>query len=50
MLKKTIQFLKSHGDVYMVRVPVSNEMFLIENQLVSNFDESMLKISQELTY
>lgn len=38
-LVKTIQFLKQHGTVYLVRIPTAKEMFDIENELVPNFND-----------
>ncbi len=38
-LQKTIAFLKMHGDVYIVRLPVSREMFAIEEEFMPNFNE-----------
>jgi hypothetical protein len=38
-LKKTINFLKDHGHVYLVRLPVSAAMFEIENQFLPQFNE-----------
>ncbi|TYA56663.1 hypothetical protein [Formosa maritima] len=51
-LKKTINLLKQHGSVYMVRMPVINEILEIENELQSDFDEVMFKIAvdYELQY
>lgn len=38
-LALTIQMLKKHGDVYLVRLPVHPEMLAIENQLSPDFDK-----------
>ncbi len=46
-LKETIAFLNKHGRVFLVRLPVSAEMYQIENQLISDFDSQMTKISNE---
>lgn len=40
-LIKTIQFLKSHGSVYLVRLPVEPEIFGLEQAFMPNFDELM---------
>lgn len=45
-LIKTIAFLKQHGDVYMVRLPVHPKMMEIDNQLVPDFSEKMNLISK----
>jgi hypothetical protein len=46
-LKKTIDYLKQYGQVFMVRLPVNDEMMLIEKHLVSIFDERMEGLSKE---
>jgi hypothetical protein len=46
-LKKTIDYLKQYGQVFTVRLPVNDEMILIEKQLVENFDERMEALSKE---
>ncbi len=38
-LLKTIEFLNIHGDVYLVRLPVSTPIFQIEEQFMANFDD-----------
>lgn len=38
-LKQTITFLKSHGKVYIVRLPVAPEMLKIEQELMPDFNE-----------
>lgn len=48
-LIKTIVFLKQHGDVYMVRLPVHPRMMEIDNQLVPDFNEKMNLISKTTT-
>lgn len=45
-LEKTIEFLKPKGKVYLLRIPVNNEMLEIENQLISDFDKKMESISE----
>lgn len=47
-LKETILFLKKHGKVYLVRLPVHKEMQEIENKLMPQFDEVLLQLSNEL--
>lgn len=44
-LKKTIQFLKTHGDVYLVRLPVHSEIIQIESELMPEFDSIMSTIT-----
>ncbi|MCM4158786.1 hypothetical protein FHG64_04070 [Antarcticibacterium flavum] len=46
-LSKTISYLKKHGDVYLVRLPVSPEMFEIENILLSDFDNQIKNLSRK---
>jgi hypothetical protein len=38
-LKQTVEYLKLHGNVYIVRLPVSPEMFAIEQELMPDFNE-----------
>ena len=40
-LKKTLAFLKDHGQVYLVRIPVASPILEIENQLSRTFDQTM---------
>lgn len=51
-LSKIIDFLKLHGTVYLVRIPVIKEILNIENNLVPDFDEQMhrLATSREVVY
>ncbi len=37
-LEKTIDFLKTHGKVYLVRMPLHRRMFEIEQKLMPNFE------------
>ncbi|QOD61513.1 hypothetical protein H9I45_03420 [Polaribacter haliotis] len=37
-LDKTIQLLKKHGRVILVRIPVNKEILAVENELCENFD------------
>lgn len=41
-LKKTITYLKSHGDVYLVRLPVHEKYIAMDKEYMPNF-ESILK-------
>lgn len=47
-LCKLIDFLKSHGELYLVRIPISNEMHSIEDLLLPNFDADIQKIADSL--
>ena len=40
-LKKTIELLRKKGDVYIVRLPVIQEIKVIEDQLIENFDKKI---------
>lgn len=44
-LIKTINFLKEHGQVYMVRLPIHPRMMEIENILLPDFDEKIKQVS-----
>lgn len=44
-LIKIIVFLKQHGDVYLVRLPVCKDIYQMEQELIYNFDEMMIDIS-----
>lgn len=44
-LIKTIEFLKSHGKVYLVRLPMHPKMFLIEDELMPDFDDKIANVS-----
>ena len=47
-LIKTIQFLKNHGEVYHVRLPINNKIIEIENNKLPNFKKHIqyaIKIS-----
>ena len=37
-LKKTINYLSNHGNVYLIRLPIHSEMYEMEKELVPNFD------------
>ena len=40
-LKQTINFLKGYGSVCLVRMPVHEEMYTIETDLMPNFDNKI---------
>ncbi|WP_452225896.1 hypothetical protein [Lacinutrix cladophorae] len=40
-LKKTISFLKNHGEVYLVRLPIHPILMEIENELMPRFDNDI---------
>jgi len=44
-LKRTIKFLKNHGDVYLVRLPIHPKIMQIENELMPNFNNVINDIS-----
>ena len=46
-LEETIKVLKSHGKVYLVRMPVAKEMADLENQYSPEFDSLMKKLAYE---
>lgn len=46
-LKKTIHLLKQHGDVYLVRLPVIEEMLEVENELINDFDFIMNNLARD---
>ncbi len=46
-LKETIEFLKTHGEVYLVRLPVAKEMSDIENKYAPSFDTLAQRIANE---
>ncbi|OGU58759.1 MAG: hypothetical protein A2X64_00525 [Ignavibacteria bacterium GWF2_33_9] len=46
-LRKTIQFLKKHGRVYLVRIPVSPQMLDLENTYCPDFDEIISKLASD---
>lgn len=45
-LAKTIDILKKHGKVVLVRMPVSKTAYAIENAFVPDFDQIITGISQ----
>lgn len=46
-LKKIIELFKKHGDVYLVRLPTSKEMYELELKFMPNFNHIISGISQE---
>ena len=44
-LKKTIQLLKKHGEVYLVRMPVQTSLLTIENSFYPLFDKKMINLA-----
>lgn len=38
-LKKTVGYLKQHGKVFLVRMPISDTLFKMEQELMPNFNE-----------
>lgn len=51
-LVKTIEYLKSQGKVYLVRMPVHQRLLEIENELVPNFNEILKPViySNQIPY
>jgi hypothetical protein len=47
-LSKIISFLKGHGKVYLVRLPVQQGMFDIEDELMPDFDEKVKSTAEKL--
>ena len=45
-LKQTVEFLKLHGKVYIARLPVSPQMFEIEQELMFDFNDKINQIVQ----
>ncbi|GAB2829266.1 hypothetical protein [Ferruginibacter profundus] len=48
-LEKTINFLQSHGKVYLVRLPINQRMFDQEDELMPDFDEKIKTVSDKTT-
>jgi hypothetical protein len=44
-LQQTLELLKQHGQVYLVRMPISSEMMELENQYMPEFDSKMNSVS-----
>lgn len=47
-LKETIKYLKEHGKVFIVRLPIHPKMQEIEDVLMNDFNEKMQNVSTEL--
>ena len=47
-LQKTIAYLKEHGKVYLVRLPVPDDMIRIESMLYPDFEQDIKKLSMKL--
>jgi hypothetical protein len=45
-LRKTIQLLKNHGEVYLVRIPVHTSLLKIENSFDPKFDERIINLAK----
>lgn len=46
-LEKTISFLKQHGDVYLVRLPVVEPILELENSIVPDFEQKITKVAEK---
>lgn len=46
-LIKTIEFLKQHGNVYLIRLPVVRPLVNLENSIMPDFDQKINKICQK---
>lgn len=46
-LLETIEFLNSYGDIYLVRLPVSQEMLVLEDEYILDFSETIQQLSIE---
>ena len=46
-LRKTIQFLKKHGEVYLVRMPVHTSLFKIEDSFDPQFDKRIMNLANK---
>ena len=47
-LSKTIEFLKQHGDVFLIRLPVHPKMRNIDQQMIADFDDKMVDLAFKL--
>jgi hypothetical protein len=45
-LKKTIQYLKKHGKVFLVRLPVHPRLLDLENKIIPDLDEKIYILSE----
>lgn len=46
-LAKTIEFLQKHGTVYLVRLPVTEEIFAVDDQYMPDFDSKMMHLADK---
>jgi hypothetical protein len=46
-LRKTIQLLKKHGEVYLVRMPVHTSLFKIEDSFDPQFDKRIMNLANK---
>lgn len=46
-LRKTIQLLKKHGEVYLVRMPVHTSLFKIEDSFDPQFDKRIINLANK---
>jgi hypothetical protein len=46
-LRKTIQLLKKHGEVYLVRMPVHTSLFKIEDSYDPQFDKRIMNLANK---
>tara|TARA_B100001250_G_C19773316_1_gene778292 strand:+ start:316 stop:1215 length:900 start_codon:yes stop_codon:yes gene_type:complete len=46
-IEKTINFLKDYGTVYLIRLPIHEKMYQIENRLLKNFDDLIITLSKK---
>ena len=46
-LRKTIQLLKKHGEVYLVRMPVHTSLFKIESSFDPQFDKKIMNLANK---
>ena len=44
-LRKTIQLLKNHGEVYLVRMPIHTSLLKIENSFDPQFNKRMINLA-----
>ena len=47
-LVNTIRLLKDYGVVYLIRLPIREKIYQIDNKLIKNFDDLMVSLSREL--
>nr|WP_321232185.1 hypothetical protein [uncultured Psychroserpens sp.] len=48
-LKQTISYLKTYGEVYLIRLPIDLDLLEVENKLMSNFDDVLEHMSNEMS-